>query len=125
MPLEDSWDLLKVHKLSNKAIVIGAVSRESDEKQWKEKKRNIYRWNGEKERKLTINWIKMGERREKKKHEAFWIGDCQPEMVNKHHVCLVNNIFFYRLFKVGGGFKIWTFSLETPNNAIELQDEGI
>lgn len=39
MPLEDSWDLLKVHKLSNKAIVIGAVSRESDEKQWKEKKK--------------------------------------------------------------------------------------
>lgn len=38
MPLEDSWDLLKVHKLSNKAIVIGAVSRESDEKQWKENK---------------------------------------------------------------------------------------
>lgn len=71
MPSEDSWALLKVHILSNKAIVIWAALRGSDKKQWEKKKSNMYRWNGENERKLAINWIKTRERREKKKHEAF------------------------------------------------------
>lgn len=75
--------------------------------------------------KIDYKLNKDGREKGEKEAWSIWIGDCQPEMVNKHHVRLVNNIFFYRLFKVGGGFKIWTFSLETPNNVIELQDEGI
>lgn len=51
---------------------------------------------------------KLNKDEREKGEKEVWsilIGDCQPEMVNKHNVGLVNNNFFIDYLKWEGGFQ--------------------